>query len=181
MLVQVVPWCSQTTSQNTRSNIDPCICVALYVVHMISFKQHCFLAEQIWKKILVIFSITANFFNSGGETLDCIRRWMNLILHYLTPYMGSQNMGNIVFDLVPAQDQAIMLNNIDILSMANCKQIQWHLNETTTDLIKENPKYCLQGAGHFIWVSTPCHRKGSRVTLGRYGNLMCVIFTRPFY
>ena len=33
-------------------------------------------------------------------------------------------MGNIVFNLVPAQDQAIMLNNIDILSMANCKQIQ---------------------------------------------------------
>ena len=79
--------------------------------------------------------------------------------------MGSQNMGNIVSDLAPAQDQAIMLNDIDILSMAHCKQIQWHLNETTTALIKENSKYCLQGAGHFIWVSTPCYRKGSRVTL----------------
>ena len=94
--------------------------------------------------------------------------------------MGSQNMGNVVSDLEPAQDQAIMLNNIDILSMEHCKQIQWHLNETTT-LIEENPKYCLQGAGHFIWVWTPCHRKGSRVMLGRYENLTCVIFTRPFY
>ena len=37
--------------------------------------------------------------------------------------MGSHNMGNIVSDLAPAQDQAIMLNNIDILSMAHCKQI----------------------------------------------------------
>ena len=54
-------------------------------------------------------------------------------------------------------------------------------NETTTTLIEENPKYCLQGAGHFIWVWTPCHRKGSRVMLGRYENLTCVIFTRPFY
>ena len=78
--------------------------------------------------------------------------------------MGSQNMGNIVSDLAPAQDQTIMLNNTDILSMAHCKQIQWHLNETTTALIKENSKYCLQGAGHFVSVSTPCHRKGSRVT-----------------
>ena len=51
--------------------------------------------------------------------------------------MGSQNMGNVVSDLVPAQDQAIMLNNIDILSMEHCKQIQWHLNETTTTLIEE--------------------------------------------
>ena len=90
-------------------------------------------------------------------------------------------MGNVVSDLAPAQDQAIMLNNIDILSMEHCKQIQCHLNETTTTSIEENPKYCLQGAGHFIWVSTPCHRKGSRVTLGRYENLTCVIFTRPFY
>ena len=40
--------------------------------------------------------------------------------------MGSQNMGNVVSDLAPAQDQAIMLNNIDILSMEHCKQIQWH-------------------------------------------------------
>ena len=32
-------------------------------------------------------------------------------------------MGNIVSDSVPAQDQAIMLNDIDILSMAHCKQI----------------------------------------------------------
>ena len=95
--------------------------------------------------------------------------------------MESQNMGMIVSDLAPAQDQAIMLNNIDILSMEHCKQIQWHLNETTTALIEENQKYCLQGAGHFIWVSTPCHRKGSRVTSGRYENLTCVIFTRPFY
>ena len=78
--------------------------------------------------------------------------------------MGSQNMGNIVSDSAPAQDQAIMLNDIDILSMAHCKQIQWHLNENKTALIKENSKYCLQGAGHFIWVSTPCYRKGSRVT-----------------
>ena len=46
--------------------------------------------------------------------------------------MGSQNMGNIVSDSAPAQDQAIMLNDIDILSMAYYKQIQWHLNETTT-------------------------------------------------
>ena len=78
--------------------------------------------------------------------------------------MASQNMGNIVSDSAPAQDQAIMLNDIDILSMAHCKQIQWHLNETTTALIKENSKYCLQGVGHFIWVSMPCYRKGSRVT-----------------
>ena len=53
--------------------------------------------------------------------------------------MGSQNMGIIVSDLAPAQDQTIMLNNIDILSMEHCKQIQWHLNETTTVLIEENP------------------------------------------
>ena len=33
--------------------------------------------------------------------------------------------------------------------MGHCKQIQWHLNETTTALIEENPKYYLQGAGHF--------------------------------
>ena len=50
--------------------------------------------------------------------------------------MGSQNMGNIVSDLADAQDQAIMLNNIDILSIEQCKQIQWHLNETTTALIE---------------------------------------------
>ena len=57
--------------------------------------------------------------------------------------MESQNMGNIVSDLMPAKDQAIMLTNIDILSMAHCKQIQWHLNETTTIFMKENQKYCL--------------------------------------
>ena len=51
--------------------------------------------------------------------------------------MGSQNMGIIVSDLAPAQDQTIMLNNIDILSMEHCKQIQWHLNETTTGLIEK--------------------------------------------
>ena len=49
---------------------------------------------------------------------------------------------NIVSDLAPAQDQASMLTNTDILSMARCKQFQWHLNETTTIFIKENPKYC---------------------------------------
>ena len=51
--------------------------------------------------------------------------------------MESQNMGNIVSDLAPAQNQAIMLKNTDILSMAHCKQIQWHLNETTTIFIKK--------------------------------------------
>ena len=64
--------------------------------------------------------------------------------------MGSPNMGKIVSGLAPAQDQAIMLNHIDILSMTHCKQIQWHLNETTMIVIQENPKYCLQGAGHFV-------------------------------
>ena len=49
--------------------------------------------------------------------------------------MGSQNMDNIATDLTPAQDQAIMLTYTDILSMAYCKQIQWHLNETTTIFI----------------------------------------------
>ena len=37
--------------------------------------------------------------------------------------MESQNMGNIVSNLAPAQDQAIMLINSDILSVAHCKQI----------------------------------------------------------
>ena len=34
--------------------------------------------------------------------------------------MGSQNTGNIISDLVPAQDKAIMLTNTGILSMAHC-------------------------------------------------------------
>ena len=55
--------------------------------------------------------------------------------------MESQSMGNIVSDLVPAQDQAIMLTNIYILSMAHCKQMQWHFYETITIFIKE--KCCL--------------------------------------
>ena len=66
-----------------------------------------------------------------------------ILSSYLTPYMESQNMDNIVSDLAPAQDQAIMLTNTDILLMAHCEQIQWHLNEITTVFIKENPKYCL--------------------------------------
>ena len=42
MLVEVVPWCSQTTAKIPDPMlIDACICVALYVVHMISFKKHC--------------------------------------------------------------------------------------------------------------------------------------------
>ena len=57
--------------------------------------------------------------------------------------MGSQNMGNIVSDLAPAQDQAIMLTNTDTLSMVHYKQIQWYFNETTTIFIKEKSKYCL--------------------------------------
>ena len=52
-----------------------------------------------------------------------------LTLSYITPYMESQNMGNIVSDFAPAQDKAIMLTNTDILSMAHCKQMQWHLVE----------------------------------------------------
>ena len=35
--------------------------------------------------------------------------------------MESQNTGNNVSDLAPAQDQAIMLTNTAILSMAHCK------------------------------------------------------------
>ena len=49
-------------------------------------------------------------------------------------------MGKIVSDLAPAPDQAIMLTNTDMLSMAHCKQIWWHLNETATIFIKENSK-----------------------------------------
>ena len=51
--------------------------------------------------------------------------------------MGSQNTGNIVSNLAPALDQAIMLSNTNILSMGHCKQIQWHLNETTTISLKK--------------------------------------------
>ena len=51
--------------------------------------------------------------------------------------MRSQNTGNIVSDLAPALDQAIMLSNTDILSMGHCKQIHWHLNETTTISLKK--------------------------------------------
>ena len=104
---------------------------------------------------------------------------MKLILHYLTPYMGSQNMGNLVSDLAPAQDQAIMLNYIDILSMAHCKQIQWHLNETTTALIKENSKYCLQGVGHFMKLSN-CWSfiKDNLFPIG-YNHLSMVSLTHP--
>ena len=57
--------------------------------------------------------------------------------------MGSPNMDKIVSGLAHAQDQAIMLNHLDILSMAHCKQIQWHLSETTMILIKKKYIYIL--------------------------------------
>ena len=56
--------------------------------------------------------------------------------------MGKQNTSN-VSDKVPAQDKAIRLTNTDILSTTHYKQIQWHLNETTTIFIREGPKYYL--------------------------------------
>ena len=43
--------------------------------------------------------------------------------------MGSQNMGNIVSDLAPAYDQAIMLTNTDILS--------WHIVNKSSDIWKK--------------------------------------------
>ena len=82
--------------------------------------------------------------------------------------MGSQNMGNIVSDLAPAQDQAIVLNDIDILSMAN-----------TTALFKENSKYCLQGAGHFMkWSNCWSFIKDNLFPIG-YNHLSMVSLTHP--
>ena len=52
--------------------------------------------------------------------------------------MEKQNTSN-----VSDKAKAIRLTNTDILSTTHYKQIQWHLNETTTIFIKEGPKYCL--------------------------------------